>query len=251
MTVTTSSTTPTGTFPITVTGTGSAATHSTTFTLTVNPAPPGPALVQTASGTETTSAATLSGTFPAATGSGDLLVLSASEYNGATNHITSVTDTAGNTWTRIGSYDVAGHNSNGEMWYSAAAKPTTMVTAHNGTAAFEAFEVLDFTGVAISGPLDTSNGSSNTGTSASSGTATSSLANEVAVGFVAGHGNTQRITVTSPGYTAQSQQNTTGTIATVVTGYQVLGTTGAQSIAGTFASGMYWASGIAVFKPAG
>ncbi len=249
MTVTTSSTTPTGTFPITVTGTGASATHTTTFSLTVNPVPSGPVLVQTASGTETAAASTLSGTFPAATGAGDLLVLSASVYTGATNHITSVTDSAGNTWNRVGAYDASGHYSDGELWYSANAKPTNMVTAHTGSAAFMAFEVLDFSGVATTAPLDTSNGTSNTGTSASSGTAASSVANELAVGFVAGHGNTQTITVTSPGYTAQSQQNTTGTVATVVTGYQVLGTPGAQSFAGTFASGMYWAAGIAVFKP--
>ena len=56
--------------------------------------------------------------------------------------------------------------------------------------------------------------------------------------------------MTSPGYTAQSQQTTTGiNIATVVTGYQVLGTAGAQSFAGSFGTAMYWAAGVAVFKP--
>ena len=55
--------------------------------------------------------------------------------------------------------------------------------------------------------------------------------------------------MTSPGYTAQSQQTTTGSIATVVTGYQVLGTAGAQSFAGSFGTAMYWAAGVAVFRP--
>ena len=51
------------------------------------------------------------------------------------------------------------------------------------------------------------------------------------------------------GYTAQPQQTTTGTIATVVTGYKVLPTTGTQSFTGTFGTAMYWASGIATFTP--
>jgi hypothetical protein len=251
MTLTTSSTTPAGTFPITVTGTGSSATHSTTFSLTVNPVSiSGPALVQTASATESATSTSLSGSFPSATSSGHLLVLSASEYTGATNHLTSVTDSAGNTWTRIGAYDVSGHNSNGELWYTANAAPVTTVTVHAASAASIAFEVQEFSGVATAAPLDVSAGTSNTGTAASSGTATTSVANELVVGFVAGHNNAQAITVTSPGFVNEAQQTTTaGTIATIVTGYQVVGTPGSASYAGTFGTAMYWAAGVAVFKP--
>ncbi len=251
MTVTTSSTTPTGTSTITVTGTGSSATHSTTFSLTVNPvSTSSPAFVQSASATESATSTSLSGSFPSVTKSGDLLVLSVSEYTGATNHLTSVTDSAGNTWTRIGAYDVSGHNSNGELWYVANAAPVTTVTVHVATAASVAFEVGEFSGVATVSPLDTSTGTSNTGTAASSGTANTSVANELVVGFVAGHNNAQAISVSSPGYTNQGQQTTSaGTIATVVTGYQVVGAPGSQSYAGTFGTAMYWAAGIAVFKP--
>ena len=251
MRVTTSGPT-TGTFPITVTGTGTGSgtpSHSTTFTLTITAVAAAPHLVQTASGTETVASTSLAGSFPTATGGGDLLVLSASEYNGATNHITSVTDTAGNTWKLIGTYNAAGHNSNGEMWYAANTSPTVTVTVHNAAAAFESFEVQEFAGVAATGPLDVSTGASNTGTAANSGTVTSTAANELAVGFVAGHGNAEPITVTSPGYTTQAQQTSTGSVTTVITGYQVLGAPGAQSFAGSFGTAMYWAAGVAVFKP--
>ena len=183
-----------------------------------------------------------------ATGGGNLLVLSASEYNGATNHITSVTDTAGNAWKLIGSYNSSGHNSNGEMWYAANASPTVTVTVHNSSAAFVSFEVQEFAGVAATGPLVASSGASTTGTAASSGTATSTATSDLAVGFVAGHGNTEPITVTSPGYTSQAQQTTTGSVTTVISGYQVLGTPGPQSYAGSFGTGMYWAAGIAIFR---
>ncbi len=251
--VTTAAGTTPGTYPITVTGIGNGTgtpTHATTYTLTVTAAAAAPHLVQTASGTETASSTSLAATFPTQTGGGDLLVLSASEYNGATNHITSVTDTAGNKWTLIGSYNVSGHNSNGEMWYAANTSPTLTVTVHNSAAAFESFEVQEFAGVSAT-PLDVATGTSNTGTAASSGSVSSTATGELAVGFIAGHGNAEAISVTSPGYTSQAEQTTTGSIATVKTGYQVLGAPGSQSFAGSFGTAMYWAAGVAVFKPAG
>ena len=221
----------------------------TVTTPSTSPPPPTPALVQSIGATESSSATSLTGTFLSPTTSGHLLVLSASVYTGATNQITSVTDSGGNTWTRVGSYSVSGHNSDGELWYSANAKSVTTVTVNNASATFVAFEVQEFSGVATTSPLDTLAGTSNTSSSASSGSATSSVANELAVGFVAGHGNSQPITVTASGYTAQPQQTTTGTIATVVTGYKVLPTTGTQGFSSTFGTAMYWASGIAIFKP--
>jgi len=240
----------TGTFVITVTGIGNGSgtpSHSTTLSLTITSMAAAPHLVQTASGTETASATSLSGSFPVPTVGGDLLVLSASEYNGATNHITSVTDTAGNNWKLIGSYNTAAHNSNGEMWYAANASPTVAVTVHNSSAAFVSFEVQEFAGMATTGPLVVSSGMSNTGTAANSGTVTSTAANELAVGLVAGHANAEPIAVTSPGYTNQAQHTTTGSIATIVTGYQVLGSPGPQNYSGSFGTAMYWAAGIAIF----
>ena len=207
-----------------------------------------PHLVQTASATETTSSSSLAGSFPSQTTGGDLLVLSASEYNGATNHITSVTDTAGNKWTLIGSYNVSGHNSNGEMWYTTNASPTITITVHNASAAFVSFEVQEFAGISTTSPLDVDTGSSSTSTAPNSGTITSTASGELAVGFIAGHNNAQAISVTSPGYTTQAQQTTTGSITSVITGYQVLGAPGPQSFDGSFGIAMYWAAGIALFR---
>jgi hypothetical protein len=252
MTVTTATSTPVGPSTITVTGTGASAVHSASFGLTVTAVTGStPHFVESASGTETAASTSLTGSFPLATVAGDLLVLSASEYSGATNHITSVTDSAGNSWTHIGSgYFVAGHNSNGEMWYSANATSVTSVTVHTATAASISFEVQEFSGIATTNPLDVSAGASNTSTAPSSGAVNSTVANEMAVGFIAGHGNAEPISVTSPGYTNQAQQTTTGTIATVITGYQLLSGAGAQIFAGSFGTAMYWAAGIAVFRPA-
>lgn len=243
LTLGTSATTPPGSYPITVTGTGTAATHTTTVTLVV------PALVQAVGATETSASTTLTATLPAASISGNLLVLSASVYTGSTNHISSVTDSAGNIWQRANAWSVAGHNSDGELWYAANAAPATSIVARLGTASTMAIEVSEFAGIATSNPLDTSVGASNTGTAASSGPLTPAASGELLVGFLAGHANGQAMTITSAGFTLQPQQNSTGTIATVGTGYQVMAGAGATSFDGTFSTAMYWAAGIVAFKP--
>jgi hypothetical protein len=251
LTISTSASTPAGTVTVTVTGTGASATHTTPISLTVNPVAAGsPQLVRTTGASEAAAATALTGTFPSATTSGDLLVLSASVYTGTTNHITSVTDSAGNAWTRVGAFSVASHNSDGEMWYSPNAASVTAVTVNVAAAATIALSVQEFSGIATASPLDVSAGTSNTSNTPSSGPAAATAANELAVGFVAGHANAQTITVTAPGYTAQPQQTSTGTIATVVTGYKVLGSASSETFTGSFGTAMYWAAGVAIFKGA-
>jgi hypothetical protein len=252
LTISTSASTPVGTVTVTVTGTGASATHTTSISLTVNPvvASGSPKLVRTTGASEAAAATTLTGTFPSPTTSGDLLVLSASVYTGTTNHITSVTDSAGNTWTRIGAFSVASHNSDGEMWYSPNAASVTTVTVNVAAAATIALSAQEFSGIATASPLDVSAGTANTSNTPSSGPAAATAANELAVGFVAGHANAQTITVTAAGYTAQPQQTSTGTIATVVTGYKVLASAGSETFTASFGTAMYWAAGVAIFKGA-
>ncbi|HEV1998639.1 MAG TPA: carboxypeptidase regulatory-like domain-containing protein, partial [Candidatus Dormibacteraeota bacterium] len=211
-----------------------------------------PQLVQTAGATETALGTVLTATFPSATAAGHLLVLSASQYTGATVPISSITDTGNNTWTRIGTYFVAGVNSEGELWYAANANSVTSVTVH--ATKLVAFEVQDFSGVTTTSPLDGSVGASGGLTSASSGAVTPTASTDLMVGFIAGHANRQAITVTTAGpYTTQPQllSDATGsTVATLVTGYRVLSAASAQTMTGTFPLAMNWASGIAAFKAA-
>jgi hypothetical protein len=241
-----------------------SASPGTQYTYTVdardgagNVSPPSaPATVTTPSGTTTPTLVQAAGsttatvTLPRASTQGDLLVLSASVYTGTTNHITSVTDTAGNTWTRIGAFSVSGHNSDGEMWYSPNAGSTTAVTVHLATTANTAVEVQEFAGVAAASPLDTSAGLSNTGTAASSGPITPVAGNELLVGFAAGHANAEAMTVTTPGFTAQPQQTTGASVASIVTGSEVLSTPSAQAFTVAFPTAMYWAAGLAAFRAA-
>jgi fibronectin type III domain protein/calcineurin-like phosphoesterase family protein len=226
-------------------GAGNVSQPSAPATVTTPSGTASPALVQAAGSTTGTV------TLPRPSTQGDLLVLSASVYTGATNHITSVTDSAGNSWTRIGAYDVSGHNSDGEMWYSPNAASATTVTVHLSSTVNTAIEVQEFSGVATASPLDTSAGQSNTSTSADSSSITAAAGNELLVGFAAGHANAETMTVSSAGFTTQSQQTTGASVASIVTGSKVLSTPSAQAFTATFPTAMYWAAGIAAFKAAG
>jgi hypothetical protein len=204
-----------------------------------------PTLVQ--AGTSTSTSVTLNQRSTA----GDLLVLAASVYTGATNNITKVTDDAGNTWAKIGSYSVSGHNSDGELWYAANAKPASTITVNLATIVNTAVEVQEFSGIATTAPLDTSAGTSNTGTTASSGPLTPQAGNELLVGFVAGHANSQAMAPTAPGFTDLQQVTTGASVVSLVSGYKLLGTATATSYSATFPSAMYWAGGVAAFRSAG
>src|SRR4051794_3568798 len=239
-----------GSHTFSVASTTSAGTDPTPATAswtvgssTPPPASP-PAFVQAASATESAAATTLSASLTAPSTAGNLLVLSASEYAGATNNIKSVTDDGGNTWTKINAWSTAGHNSDGELWYSLTTKPAKLVTVTTGSAAYVSFTVQEFSGVA---GLDTSTGTSGTSTSASSGPPTAA-AGKLVVGFVAGHGNSQQMSPT-PGYSTQPQVSTTGSVASLITGYQI-SSGSPPSFGATFGTAMYWAAGVAVFRAA-
>ena len=253
MTISTAASTLSGAYTVTVTGAGTSATHTTSISLTVASPSSGPAFVQAAGASETASATSLTATFAGPTTRGDLLVLTASVYTGTTNPIQRVTDSAGNTWTKVGAYCTASHNSDGEVWYAANASPATTVTVYVSSATTVAVEIMEFAGVAALTPVDTSAGASNTGTTAASGTATPTASTDLAIGFVAGHASSQTITVTAAGFTTQGQQtssNAGSTPVSIVSGYQVLSSAAAQNFSGSYTSAMYWAAGIVLFKSA-
>jgi hypothetical protein len=112
------------------------------------------------------------------------------------------------------------------------------------------FSIQEFAGIAASSPLDTSAGTSNTGTAPNSGNLTPSAPHDLVVGFLAGHGNAEAMSITTTGYTAQPMQTTTGTVVTVRTGYQALSSASPIGVAGSFPTAMYWAAGVAAFKTA-
>jgi fibronectin type 3 domain-containing protein len=179
------------------------------------------------------------------TAAGDTLVLGASLYTGATNNITSVTDSAGDTWHKIGSASTSGHNSDGELWYASgvpAGVTSITVTTAATSLALQAQEISHVSTV------DGSSLVSNTSTAAASGPVTPSGSGELGVCLVAGHANAQTITLGS-GWTAPAPQHQSAGIgiATVILGDQVTGTA-ALTCSGSFSTAMYWAAGLAVLK---
>lgn len=165
------------------------------------------------------------------------------------NRLTAVTDSGGNTWIKIRSFGMSGHNSDGEMWYAIGVNPVTTVTATAAKNTTMAIEVHEFSGLDASSPVDVYDGASYTGTIADSGPATPTGSTDVAVGFIAGHASTQPITITVGGYTTQAQQTSRNSVS-LVTGYQVLTLSATQHFTGTFSAAMYWASGVTLFKAA-
>jgi hypothetical protein len=226
---------------------GVPASHAAGLPATA--AAPTPTLVQSAGASERKAGSTLTAFFHAPTTAGDLLVLSASVSTGTSDRITSVTDPAGGTWQRAGSFAVTGHNSDGEMWYAAGAAPTTSITVHTASPAVVSLSIQEFAGVAPVSPLEVAAGASNLGTSPASGPVTPA-SGDLVLGFIADHGSSQPITVTAAGYAAQGQQTSLASqITSVVAGYQVLSGAGGQNFTGRLATAAYWAAGIAAFKP--
>jgi hypothetical protein len=208
-----------------------------------------PRLVQAVGATGMSTA--LTATLPAPSTPGDLMVLSASVYAGPTNILTSVTDSAGNAWRKITAWNTASHYSDGELWYAANVAATTTVTARLASATTLAIQVQEFAGVAATNPLDVSAGSSSTSTTANSGPLTPAASGELLVGFAAGHASTQAMTATPAGYTLRAQQTSTAPVTSLLTGYQVLGPANTYRFASSFPTAMYWAAGLAAFRPSG
>jgi fibronectin type 3 domain-containing protein len=231
-----------------VDGAGNVSPAGTPVSVTT-PSGSRPQLVQSTGATESGTATTLTATFPSTTTAGDLLVVSASEYVGSANHITSVTDSAGNSWTKLLDAYSSGHNSYGALWYSAGARPTSSVTVSAVSSASIAISAQEFSGVVTSNPVDGSSASSNTGATASTGTVTPSTVGDLAVGFLAGHASIKPLTVTAVGYTTLPQQNS-GTTTSVVVGTRVLSSLAPQVFTGAFTKAIYWSAGLALFKAA-
>ena len=143
-------------------GAGNVSGESSPPTSVTTPAAPsGPALVQTAGSSTTTV------TLPAASTPGDLLVLSAGAFTGASKDITAVSD-GKNVWTKVMAKYVSGENSDGELWYAPDAASVQSVTVTTG-ASTVALQLQEFSGVATTSPLDTSVGAAGTGTAAAVG----------------------------------------------------------------------------------
>ena len=181
-------------------------------------------------------------TLPNASRAGDLIALSASLYTGATNHITAISDSAGDVWKQDADANSSGHNSDGELWSTVTRGGATAITVTTG-ASNVSLGAQEFSGLGAA-PAVTATATSNTSTTASSGSATAS---GLVVGFVAGHANAE--IMTPPGaFVNQSQATTPSPVASLVDGY-LLNVAGGTTYGANFGAAMYWSAGVAVFTP--
>ena len=127
-------------------------------------------------------------------------------WNDTTSTVSSVTDTRGNTYIQAGT-TTTGTGMRQAIYYAKniTAGSNTVTVAFNQAAAFVDVRVLEYSGIDTSSPLDVTAVASGTGTSASSGAATTNSASELVFGAgmtgghysAAGTGFTSRI-ITSP-----------------------------------------------------
>ena len=197
-------------------------------------------------------ATSLSASPKSPTTAGDTLVATIRLRNTtALPSVTKVTDSNGETWTKVVAV-ASGSQADGEIWYfvSAASIPTTgSVTVTASAASAIAFTVLDLSGASTT-PLDKTAANAGTGTAASTGTtAVTSQPSEIAVADVGWNGTPIPSGQTS-GYTTTSVEQATvsGTGMGEQAAWESLGTTGAQSYAATLSASSAWTGAIATFE---
>jgi Calcineurin-like phosphoesterase/Purple acid Phosphatase, N-terminal domain len=124
------------------------------------PPPPGPiTLVRQATAGTSTPAQTL--TVPIASDAGHALVAAIAVQAGTTTSVTSVTDSAGNTWTKGPVGFLSGSNTRIEIWHSTGAAPVAQVTAHLSAPDLASANVSEWSGLAATQAVDAFAGQGN------------------------------------------------------------------------------------------
>jgi len=207
-------TTPAGsvgavTVTVTVNGQSGSLTNGFTYNAAV-----AIGFAQVASATPQSPTATVSVSYPAAQTTGDLNVVVVG-WNDTTSTVTSVTDSAGNTYSlAIG--PTTGTGMRQSIYYAAniTGGSNTVTVTFNQAASFPDVRILEYRGVTA---LDVTAGASGSSTSANSGSATTTSANELIFGAdlvatltaAAGSGFTSRIITPLDGDIAEDEVVTT------------------------------------------
>lgn len=200
-------------------------------------------------GQATNSASATTDTVTISTTSGDLLVASIGVNSTSAPGVSSVTDTAGNTWVRAGSIAAgAGTGARTDIWYAANATAVTSVTITVPSTTDIVANVSEYSGVSATSPLDTALTTTNLATTshASSSLTTSSNGELVITDLSYLNGGT--VTATGSGWTSLtgSSINTKNSKYS----YQIAPSTGSFSQTWTSSTSTTSGSVIAAFRPA-
>ena len=194
-----------GAQPHTIVVPAAAQTYTANFNVAATPAPP--AFVQVNAATPQTNQSSVAVTYTSAQIAGDTNIL-AIGWNNATSNITSVTDSAGNTY-QLAVPTARGTGVSQAIYYAtnikaAAAGTNTVTVTFNTATPFVDIRALEYSGLDPVNPFDVGTSASGTGTSANSGTVTTTAAN--ALIFGAG--------ITTGGFSAAGTNFTTRIITT-------------------------------------
>jgi chitodextrinase len=165
---------------------GNRSNFSNTATVTTPAGGGGPAGIAFArQATGGTPASTTSFNVPIASTTGNALVASIAVQAGTTTSVSSLTDSAGNTWTKGPVGFLSGSNTRVEIWYSTGAASVSSVTVNLSAPDLASANVSEWSGVAPAGALDLSGGQGNvSSTTASTPSITTSNADDLIVGAI-------------------------------------------------------------------
>jgi chitodextrinase len=220
---------------------------STASATTQDPPPPvgGIEFVRDQVATVTSAATSLN--VPTSSTAGNALVASIALHTGASNSVTSVTDSAGNTWTKGPVGFRSGSFTRIELWYALAALPVTQVTVRLASSSLVGANVSEWSGVAIAAALD---GSASVGNPSSNAGSTPSLATNPGDLVLGGLNTSQAVTTTlaTAGFTPLTNfGNLAGENGRAA--YRIVTDTGPYSVRWTFSANASSGAAILALKP--
>jgi chitodextrinase len=205
------------------------------------------AFVQVNSATPQGAAASVGVKFIAAQTAGDLNVVVVG-WNDATAQVQSVVDSSGNTYQRAAGPTVVAGSATQSLYYAAniadaAANGNTVTVTFSPAAAFPDIRIAEYRGIATTNALDVAIGASGSGTSSSSGSITTTNANDLLVA-----GNLVQTMTGGPGtsFTSRVITSPDGDILED----RIVTTTGSYSASATVSPSGWWIMQMAAFRAA-
>lgn len=210
------------------------------------------AWVQSKTGSNGAGATTVAITLTSNITSGNTLILSSSDNNGAVNSISGVADGLGNSWSRATS-DTEAAFVDGEIWYAPITHAGSCTVTITYTGSYSAAAVVvEASGLLTASPLDqTQKNHAITGTAmTSNATSSTTQANELVVGggMSNGTGSTRLTAGSGYGDLVQVNDATSNQIAGIED--KTVSVTGAQTATMTLSASGHWVMLCATFKKA-
>ena len=221
--------------------------HSYTATYTASSPPVVPAFVQIRSATPQTPQSTVALAYANAQAAGDTNIIAVG-WNDATSTITSVTDSAGNTY-QLAAPVRRGTALSQAIYYArnikaAAAGANTVTAQFSSAVPYADVRIAEYSGLDALNPFDAASSNSGTGTTAISGNVTTTSASELLVG--AG--------MTSGTFTGSSAGFTTRIITPIdadIVNDRLVTSVGTYSAGATQSGSNNWVMQVATFRAAG